>query len=128
MDTIANMLTTLINAQRVRKQRVVVPYSRYKENLARLLQEKGYVADLRVQDGPQPKIIITLAYTEAGQPKIQGVRRLSRPGQRRYANRSEIPFVRDGLGSILLSTSQGLVDDTRARKLGIGGELVCEIW
>ncbi len=128
MDTIANMLTSILNAQRVNKKRVAIPHSRFKESFAKLLQEKGLVAAMRVQEGPQPKLIVTLAYTDQGTARISGLRRLSRPGKRIYVNSEQIPYVLDGIGMAIVSTSQGLMDDRRARKLGVGGELVCEIW
>lgn len=128
MDSIANMLITISNAQKVHKQRVALPYSQFKVSLARLLQEKGLIAALRVQEGPTSQLILTLAYKDNGRPAIQGVRRLSKPGQRRYVSREQIPYCLDGFGLVILSTSQGLMDDKRARRTGIGGELVCEIW
>lgn len=128
MDTIANMLNSIINAQRVKKQRAAVDYSRFKESLARLLQERGWIADFRMQEGPRPKLIFTLTYDESGAPRIAGIRRLSKPGQRLYVSAARIPYSRDGLGSVIVSTPQGLMDDKKARKLGLGGELVCEIW
>ncbi len=128
MDTIANMLTTLVNGQRNGKQQVAVPYSKFKENLAKILQEKEMVANVRVQDGPRARIIVTLSYRANGQPVIQGVKRISTPGQRRYVRSSEIPYSFDGTGYMILSTPQGLMDDKEARKKGMGGEIVCEIW
>jgi small subunit ribosomal protein S8 len=128
MDTIANMLITLINGQRTGKQRVAVPYSKAKESLAKLLQEKGLISSIRVQEGVRAKIVITLAYNKDGQPVISGVKRLSTPGQRRYVRSAEIPYSLDGTGYVVISTSKGLMDDKEARKNGMGGELVCEIW
>lgn len=128
MDTIANMLTVIINAQRVGKQRVALDYSRFKESLARLLKDKELVADYRIQESDRPKLIVTLSYDGAGQPRIAGVRRISKPGQRIYVGSAKVPYSHDGMGSVIISTSQGLMDDRNARKLGLGGELVCEIW
>lgn len=140
MDTIGNMLTSLINAQRVHKQRVAVPYSRFKQSLAQIFQDKGLISTWRVQEGPRPQLIMTLAYVNesstsaqgemsfSGRPAISGVRRLSRPGQRRYAQSARIPYATTGVGTIIVSTPQGLMDDAKARELGLGGELVCEIW
>lgn len=128
MDTIANMLTTIINAQRVGKQRVALPYSKFKESLAELLQSKGLVAAVRVQEGPRAKLVVTLAYENETIPRISGVKRLSTPGRRLYVQREAIPRPLTESGSIIVSTSQGLMDDTAARRNGVGGELVCEIW
>lgn len=128
MDTIANMLTAITNAQAVGKQRVAVPHSRFKESLANLLQQKRLVSAVRIQAGPQPKLILTLNYQDDGRPAITGAKRLSTPGQRRYASRQDIPYALDSAGIIVVSTPQGLMDDRQARRQGIGGELVCEIW
>ena len=128
MDPIANMLTTIVNGQAVGKNRVAVPYSKFKEQLARLLVEHGQLAASRVQEGPQAKLILTMSYSDAGDAVISGAKRLSKPGQRRYASSRDIPYSLDGTGAIILSTPQGLMNDTKARQLGVGGELICEIW
>lgn len=127
MDTIADILTALANAQRVGKKRVAVPYSDFAEKLCQLFKERGLVAAVRVQSSPRPKLVVTLAY-EDGQPRMRGARRLSSPGQRRYAKRSTIPYSRSGRGTIIVSTSRGLMEASRARQEGLGGELVCEVW
>ncbi len=129
MDAIGNMLVAILNAQRVGKTRVAVPYSRFKEQLAALLQEKELIATMRVQEGARPQLILTLAYEEeTRQPRIHGVRRLSTPGRRLYVGHERVPYPVQSQGAVLVSTSQGLMDDGQARKLGVGGELVCEIW
>lgn len=129
MDSIANMLTSIINAQRVGKPRVAVGYSRLKEALARLLQTKGFIAAVRVQEGPQQQLIITLAYDEESrQPRMAGIRRLSTPGRRQYVRRDQVPYPLTDRGAIVLSTSQGLMDERQARAAGVGGELVCEVY
>lgn len=126
MDTVADMLNTLVNAQRVGKERIAVPHSRFKEQLVQLLQAKGLVASVRVQKTAKPKLIITLAY-EDGVPKVRQATRLSKPGCRLYVNHSEIPWSSSKYGMYVISTSQGLVDERDARAKGLGGELVCEI-
>jgi len=129
MDSIANMLTSLMNAQRLRKARVVVPYSRFKEELAKLLQHKGLVATIRVQDGSPKQLMVTLAYNEeTGEPRLQGARRISTPGQRQYVKQQEVPYPIQAQGAVVVSTSHGLMDDREARQQGLGGELVCEVW
>lgn len=128
MDTVANLLTSLMNAQRVKKEHVAVPYSRHAADIARLLQTKGFVAKVREQAEPKQRLMITLAYDAAAGSRIHGLRRLSKPGQRRYVASTEIPYSYDGMGMIVLSTSQGIMDGVTARKKGVGGELVCEIW
>jgi len=122
------MLTTIINAQRIGKQRVAVPHARFSLALAELMKEKGLVSAVRVQEGTRPKLVVTLAYDNSGKARIHGVKRLSTPGRRVYAGKQEIPFSKAVNGSVLVSTPQGLMDDAAARKQGLGGELVCEIW
>lgn len=128
MDTVANMLTALVNAQRVGKKRVALPYSRFQKSLLEFLQQQGLVAKVRVQESPRAKLVVTLAYDEHEEPKIAGAKRLSSPGRRYYAGSDEIPFSYQGFGTIVVSTSEGLLDDVSARKRGLGGELVCAIW
>lgn len=127
MDPVADMLTTLVTAQRVGKERVAVPYSRFKEQLAGLLQKKEAVAAARVQEGSRPKLVITLAYRD-GEPKVRRARRLSRPGRRRYVTKEKLPWTSGEPGFYVVSTSAGLMDEVEARRRGLGGELVCEVW
>ena len=128
MDPIGNMLTNILNAQRVGKARIVIPHSRFKESLALMLRAKGLVAKVAVQEGEKAALVVTLAYDDQGQPVISGIKRLSKPGRRLYARKSDIPYALAGSGAIILSTSHGLMDDIQARETGLGGELVCEIW
>lgn len=129
MDSVANMLTSLMNAQRVGKARVAVPYSRFKEDLANVLHGKGLIASVRVQEGPIQQLLITLAYDQTtGEGRLQGVRRISTPGRRQYAKRWDLPHPVQAQGAVVVSTSQGLMDDAKARQNGLGGELVCEVW
>ena len=126
MDTVADMLNTLVNAQRGGKERIAVPYSRFKEQLVQLLHERGLVAGVRVQKAAKPKLVITLVY-EDGVPKVRQATRLSKPGRRLYVNHSEIPWGASKYGMYVISTSQGLLDEQDARAKGLGGELVCEV-
>lgn len=128
MDTIANMLTSLVNAQRVRKERVVVPYSRFSERVLTLLKDHKRVADFRLQEGPQAKFVVTLLYNEGKRPALSGVQRMSKPGGRRYVVKAGLPYPRHGEGFYIISTSRGLMDEKKARKEKLGGELMCEIW
>ena len=127
-DPVADMLTRLRNANSAHHDQVSLPSSKLKTHIADILKQEGYIEDFeRRDDGPQGEITIRLRW-HAGQPAIEGLKRVSRPGQRRYARCSEIPKVRNGLGIMIVSTSQGMMTDRAARKAGVGGELVCSIW
>lgn len=128
MDPIADMITSLVNGQRAGKKRVAIPYSRFKKSLLDMLIKKEMVAHVRVQEGVKAKLIVTLIYNEDGQPRIRGVRRLSKPGRRLYAGSNEMPFAYNGIGFVIVSTPQGLIDESQARREKIGGELICAIW
>lgn len=127
MDTVANLLTTLVNAQRVGKERVAVPHSQLKEQLVKLLQEKGAVRSVRVQGTHKPKLVVTLAYNEFRQGKIRQAHRISVPGRRRYVGRHRIPWRVGQSGFYIISTSAGLMDGETARQRGLGGEVICDI-
>lgn len=128
MDTVGNMLTTIVNAQRVRKERVALPYSRLNEKLVELLVAQKRLATFRVQEGTPAKLIVTLQYDPTSLPGIRGVRRISRPGARHYVSREDLPYPTHGEGFYVVSTPQGLMSETQARKSGLGGELIGEIW
>jgi len=127
-DPIADMLTRIRNANVVRSKMVEVPSSKIKQELARILKEEGYIEDYEVvEDGKQSVIRIHLKYTGKDRV-ITGLKRISRPGLRVYAGKDEIPRVLGGLGTAILSTSQGIMTDKKARSQGIGGEVLCYIW
>ena len=127
-DPIADMLTRIRNAMIAGHENLEVPASRVKLRIAEILKEEGYINGYdRQEDGPQGKLLIELRF-HGGQPAIEGLKRVSRPGQRRYARCSDIPKVRNGLGIMIVSTSQGMMTDRAARKAGVGGELVCSVW
>ena len=127
-DPIADMLTSIRNAMIAGHENLEVPASRVKLRIAEILKEEGYINGYdRQEDGPQGKLLIELRF-HGGQPAIEGLKRVSRPGQRRYARCSDIPKVRNGLGIMIVSTSQGMMTDRAARKAGVGGELVCSVW
>lgn len=129
MDTVGNFLTALNNAARVRQPRVVVPASRFTLALAQFLEQKGYVASVKTDtEGAHPHLTVTLAYRDAKTPKLHGARRISTPGRRRYTSAATIPYSLDGVGVVVVSTSHGLKGDREARKAGLGGELICEVW
>ena len=127
MDIIANMLNTIVNAQQVGKNRVAVPYSSFKQQLASFLQAKKMIAKVRVQEGDIKKLVLTLKY-EDGQPMVNRVKRISKPGRRYYVGCRDLPRAGGRPGFYVLSTSQGLMDEIEAGKEGLGGELICEIW
>jgi small subunit ribosomal protein S8 len=123
-DPIADMLTRIRNAHMALHKEVSVPRSKMKEAIAAILQQEGYVSDIKVEDGT---IIIGLKYRK-GQPAIVGLRRLSKPGRRVYVGSADIPRVQNGLGICILSTSTGVMEGNNARDKKVGGELLCEIW
>jgi small subunit ribosomal protein S8 len=129
-DPIADFLTRIRNAILARRSELVCPSSTLKARMAEVLRDEGYIAGFEVRpnfDG-QSEIIVRLRWAEPGANAITGLRRRSRPGQRVYVGRDAIAKVRSGLGIAILSTSRGLMTDRAARKAGIGGELLCEVW
>lgn len=128
MDTIANMLISLVNASRAGKQRVKVPHSRFSKALADFLQQKELVAQVKENSSHNVSaLLITLAY-DGDQARLRGVRRLSKPGQRFYVTKNKLPYGNHPQGMVIVSTPQGLMDSVSARQHGVGGELICEIW
>ncbi|MGI5853155.1 MAG: 30S ribosomal protein S8 [Bacillota bacterium] len=128
-DPIADMLTRIRNANIVRDKVVEVPASTIKSELARILKEEGYVDDYeQVNDGKQGIIRLYLKYGPGRERVITGLKRISRPGLRIYAQKHQIPKVLGGLGIAVLSTSRGIMSDKAARQEGIGGEVLCYIW
>ncbi|MDH4070980.1 MAG: 30S ribosomal protein S8 [Ignavibacteria bacterium] len=127
-DPIADFLTRIRNAIQAKHKRVEIPSTAVKLALAKLLLEKNLIAGYTELDtAPQKTIRIQLKYTD-GQPAIAALRRISRPGLRRYVSADELPRVLGGLGLGVISTSRGLMTDKEARQAGIGGEVLCEIW
>ncbi len=129
-DPIADMLTRIRNAARVRQQRVDMPASRMKAELARILKEEGYISSFRVVEDTKVKktLRVMLRYTPERRNVITNLKRISRPGCRRYVGKGEIRPVVGGLGISILSTPRGLMTGQQARKTGVGGELLCEVW
>lgn len=128
-DPIADMLTRIRNAALARHDRTEVPASRIKAAVAEILKAEGFIADVRETEGDGPKkLTIVLKYGRDRQSAIDGVRRVSRPGRRVYVRHDRIPRVFSGLGISILSTSRGLMSDRDARRLKVGGELLCEVW
>ncbi len=128
-DPLADMLTRIRNAVMVKFDSVEMPKSKVKVNVAKVLQEEGYIAGYDVtDDGPQGTLIINLKYGPNGESVITGLKRVSKPGLRQYARAGAIPTVLNGLGVSIISTSQGLVTDRAARKMNSGGEILCQVW
>jgi small subunit ribosomal protein S8 len=128
-DPIADLLTRVRNATRANHDHVLVPVSKLKLDLIKVLKAEGYVQkyDL-VDDQKHGAIRITLKYGAKRRPVITGIRRVSRPGRRHYVNTQEIPRIMGGLGTAVLSTPEGLMTDKEARRRHLGGEVLCEVW
>lgn len=128
-DPIADMLTRVRNANQAMKRTVSMPSSRQKEAVAKLLAAEGYIEHYSVDpDGAGKVLTISLKYTPDRRRVLQGLKRLSKPGRRMYRGSSELPRSHGGLGVVVVSTSQGLLSDSEARRRKLGGELVCEVW
>ena len=132
-DPIADMLTRIRNATLARHQRVDIPASRLKVEIAKILESEGYIQHVKVLDRdptmrPQPVIRLTLKYGPRGERVITGIQRVSRPGRRVYFGRDEMPDVLAGLGMSILTTSRGVMTGRDAVKAGVGGEVLCNVW
>ncbi len=128
-DPIADMLTRIRNAIMARHESVVVPASRMKIAIARILKEEGFIKDFEIlKDTPQKTMKIYLSYTGKKEPVLTGLRRVSKPGLRVYAKSSEMPRVLGGLGIAIVSTPRGIMTAQQARRLNVGGEVICYIW
>ena len=123
------MLTRLRNASSARHEQVEVPASKLKVEIARILQEEGYIRGYRLgSEGNRSSIKVVLKYTPAGEPVISALRRVSTPGARKYVSKDRLPRVLSGLGTAILTTSKGVMTDRQARQLGVGGEVICHVW
>jgi small subunit ribosomal protein S8 len=128
-DPIADMLTQIRNANQRRKERLDLPSSNVRAAIAQILVEHGYIQSFRVvEDTPQNVLRLTLKYGENRERVIEGIRRISKPGRRVYADKGNLPRVRNGLGMAVISTSQGILSEKDCRQRGIGGEVLCYIW
>ncbi|MDE0724387.1 MAG: 30S ribosomal protein S8 [Alphaproteobacteria bacterium] len=127
-DPIADMLTRIRNCQMVGKETVSMPASKVKNSILAVMKEEGYIADfVESGEGTEKEIKVTLKYFDA-KPVITEIRRKSKPGLRSYKSASDVPLVRNGLGLAIISTSGGMMSDAKARALGVGGELICEMF
>lgn len=128
-DPIADMLTRIRNASRARHAELVVPASRTKREIARILREEGFIGDVREeQQGPARVLLITLKYVDGKVSVVSGLKRISKPGLRVYAQKTEIPRVLGGLGIVIVSTSQGIMTGAQARRAQLGGEILAYVW
>ena len=128
-DTIADLLTRIRNANTAKHATVDVPASRVKKDITQILVDEGYVKGFQlIEDGKQGVIRITLKYGDNKSPVITGLRRVSKPGLRIYSSCADMPKVRKGLGIAIVSTSKGVISDKEARKMGVGGEVICYVW
>jgi small subunit ribosomal protein S8 len=128
-DPVADMLARIRNANKALHERVEMPTSRLKEEIARILKEEGYITDFRVQKGESfDTLVIQLKYGRSRERVITDLKRVSKPGRRIYARKDRLPRVLGGMGVAILSTSQGLLTSRTAEEKGIGGEVVCFVW
>lgn len=128
-DPIADMLTRIRNANTVAHKTVEIPGSNIKKGIAEILKEEGFIRDYEfIEDGKQGIIRVFLKYGPNEEKVITGLKRISKPGLRVYTGKDEIPRVLGGLGIAIISTSQGLITDKKARKIKVGGEVLCYVW
>ncbi len=129
-DPIADMLTRIRNAVKAGHKVVEIPASGTKQQIARILTEEKFISGYKLiaLPGNKRKLRLYLRYREEGAPVLKGLRRISKPGRRIYVDKTSIPVVRSGIGIAIISSSKGIITDKQARMLGVGGELLCEVW
>ena len=127
-DPVADMLTRIRNAQMVRMKTVTMPNSKLKRAICNVLAEEGYIESYETSEDVKPVLTIRLKYLDDGTPVIESIDRASRPGLRRYVGTDDLPRVRGGLGTAILSTNQGVITEKAARRLGVGGEVLCTVF
>lgn len=128
-DPIADMLTRIRNANTVGHKTVEIPASKIKKSIAGILLEEGYINGFEViEDDKQGVIKVEMKYGPAGEKVINGIKKISKPGLKVYAKACDVPRVLGGLGIAIISTSKGVISDKEARKLGVGGEVICYVW
>ena len=128
-DPLADMLTRIRNANMVGHERVEIPASKLKEQIAKTLYEEGYIRNYRlIEDGKQGVLRVYLKYGEKKEKVITQLKRISKPGRRIYVSKDGLPRVIGGLGIAILSTSQGIMTAAQCRKAGVGGEVICHVW
>lgn len=128
-DPISDLLTRIRNGLTVRKPFVLIPSSKIKVAIAQVLLEEGFIQGYEVtRERPQPNLRVWLKYDDKRKPVVTGLKRVSRPGRRVYKGKKELPWVLSGLGIAIVSTPKGLMTDREARRLGVGGEILCYVW
>ena len=127
LDPISDMLTSIRNGQKARLHSVATPASNLKSEIARVMKEAGYIVDAVVTSEFPKKLVITLKYNDKVVPAITEVRRISKPGLRKYAGANQIPAVLDGMGLAIVSTSKGVMSGAEAKKAKLGGEIICTV-
>lgn len=127
-DPIADMLSRIRNAIAVRKHEIVLPHSKVKESVARILKDNRFLSDVKVADAPVGKSLHIVINSEAENARITEIVRMSTPGRRMYSGSDKIPTVKRGRGIVIVSTSKGLMTGDEAKKQGIGGELICKVY
>lgn len=128
-DPIADMLARISNAAAVKHPSAVMPASKLRVAVAKILKDEGYIEKLEVsKDKTQPMLRVWLRYDVQKKPILSGVKRVSKPGKRVYAGKAEIPWVRNGLGVTIVSTTRGVMTGSRAKRMGLGGEVLCYVW
>lgn len=127
-DPISDMLTRIRNSVVAKKSDVVLPFSKFKKALAEVLVKEGFVKSVKELSGEHKMLSIELKYSSEGEPLITGIKRVSKPGQRIYLPFIKIPRTNSGFGITVVSTSKGLFTDKEARKLKMGGEVICQVW
>jgi len=130
MDPIADFLTRIRNASMKGKERVDIPFSKIKTEIARVMKEEGYIANYKAihNETKGGFVRVFLKYSDGNNSVIQGIKRVSRPGKRVYSSYAEVPAVRGAFGTSILSTSKGIMTDSSAKEQKIGGEVLCQIW
>ena len=128
-DPVADMLTRIRNGIQARHERVEIPASNLKVEIARILKDEGFISNYKVVEAEiQAVLRVYLKYADDGEPVIHGIERLSRPGRRVYRGKKEIPRVLGGLGLSIISTSRGVMSGSQAAQRGVGGEVLCQVW
>lgn len=128
-DTISDFLTRIRNAQQAGHRRVDIPASKVKRAMSKILVDKGYISRfIDIEDNKQGVLRLFLKYDAYGQPVIREMKRISKPGLRKYRSSDDLPKTHGGLGIVIISTSKGVMTDKEARKLNVGGEILCSVY